>query len=126
MSPILHYDTEFDILYLAEKGIEDEVVEIYPGVTLELDPAGVPIGVEVIGALRILGKAIEPLKKRDSNDGIPLQCDLAMLKGLLQSADGGGYKEYVLPPPGDAGAEVLTNIRRVFEPIWKQVVTRPA
>jgi uncharacterized protein YuzE len=121
MSLKLHYDTEFDILYLSEKGIEDEGVEIYPGVTIELNSIGSPIGIEVIGASLILGYAIEPLKKMDGYDHTPLLWNCAMLEELLQTDGAGGYREYFLPPNGHAGAKALANIRGVFEPIWAQL-----
>jgi uncharacterized protein YuzE len=121
MSLKLHYDTEFDILYLSEKGIEDEGVEIYPGVTIELDSAGAPIGIEVTGASGIFGEAIEPLQKRKGYDAIALQWNWATVNGLLEPDGAGGYREYVLPPDGHAGVEALANIRGVFEPIWAQL-----
>ena len=40
----VHYDPEQDILYLAQAGWEEEFVEIHPGVNLELDGKGEPIG----------------------------------------------------------------------------------
>jgi len=44
------YDDEEDILYLAKEGKEVEVVEISPGVNMELDSNGNLIGVEVFKA----------------------------------------------------------------------------
>lgn len=44
------YDEESDILYLAQAGKEEEVVELAPGINMELDKAGKLIGVEVFSA----------------------------------------------------------------------------
>jgi hypothetical protein len=44
----VHYDSEFDVLYLAREGQEEQVVEVSPGLNLELDAAGDLIGVEIL------------------------------------------------------------------------------
>ena len=44
------YDEEEDILYLAKAGNESQVVEVSPGVNMELDGNGNLIGVEVFKA----------------------------------------------------------------------------
>ncbi len=60
------YDEEEDILYLAKEGEEAEVVEISPGVNMELDSKGNLIGVELFNAsymfkdvLKSMGKKIQ-------------------------------------------------------------------
>ena len=40
MSLKVHYDEEADVLYLARKGKEEQVIEVHPGVNLELDSKG--------------------------------------------------------------------------------------
>ena len=51
----VHYDRRSDVLYFGiKKGIEEEFVEIAPGVNVELDENGQVIGVEVLNASRIL------------------------------------------------------------------------
>ena len=50
------YDEEEDILYLAKEGEEAEVVEISPGVNMELDSNGNLIGVELFKASRMFKK----------------------------------------------------------------------
>ena len=44
------YDEKEDVLYLAKEGQEEEVVELGPGVNVELDNSGNLIGVEVFNA----------------------------------------------------------------------------
>ncbi|MBI5695758.1 MAG: DUF2283 domain-containing protein [Nitrospirae bacterium] len=44
------YDEKDDILYLAKEGQEEEVVELSPGVNMELDAEGRLIGVEIFKA----------------------------------------------------------------------------
>ena len=46
----VHYDAEADVLYLAKEGQEEEVVEVYPGMNLELDANRELIGVELLQA----------------------------------------------------------------------------
>lgn len=54
MSLKVSYDQEADVLYLAKEGQEEEVVEVYPGVNLEFGPERELLGIEILGASRIL------------------------------------------------------------------------
>jgi uncharacterized protein YuzE len=58
------YDEKEDILYLAKEGEEAEVVELSPGVNMELDSNGNLIGVEVFGASRMFKDVLKPMGKR--------------------------------------------------------------
>lgn len=58
------YDDKEDILYIAKEGKEEEVVELSPGVNVELDSSGELIGIELFNASAILKDVIEPLDKR--------------------------------------------------------------
>jgi uncharacterized protein YuzE len=58
------YDEKEDILYLARKGQEEEVVELYPGVNVELDASGELIGIELINASTLLKDVIKSMEKR--------------------------------------------------------------
>ena len=58
------YDDKEDILYLAREGEEAEVVELAPGVNVELDSSGELIGIELFNASDLLKGAIKPLEKR--------------------------------------------------------------
>ena len=58
------YDEKEDILYLAKKGEEEEVVELSPGVNIELDSSGKLIGVEVFKASNLFKDVIKLMEKR--------------------------------------------------------------
>ena len=58
------YDDKENILYIAKEGKEEEIVELSPGVNVELDSSGELIGIELFNASAILKDVIEPLDKR--------------------------------------------------------------
>ena len=58
------YDEEEDILYLAKKGKEVEVVEISPGVNMELDSNGNLIGVELFRASHMFKDILKSMEKK--------------------------------------------------------------
>ena len=58
------YDDKEDILYLAKEGEEQEVIELSPGVNVELDSSGELIGIELFNASSLLKDVIKPLEKR--------------------------------------------------------------
>ncbi len=58
------YDEEEDILYLAKEGEEVEVVEISPGVNMELDSSGNLIGVEVFKASSMFRDVLKSMEKK--------------------------------------------------------------
>ncbi len=58
------YDEKEDILYLAREGKEEEVVELAPGVNVELDSSGELIGIELFNASDLLKGVIKPLEKK--------------------------------------------------------------
>ena len=60
----IFYDEEEDILYLAKEGEEREVVEVSPGVNVELDDSGKLIGIEVFKASRLFKDVIKLMEKR--------------------------------------------------------------
>lgn len=60
----VYYDEKEDILYLAKEGHEEEVVELYPGVNIELDESGKLIGVEVFKASILFKDAIKSMERR--------------------------------------------------------------
>lgn len=52
---MVHYDKDNDVLYFGvQSGIEEEFVEIAPGVSAELDNKKNVIGIEVLNASKIL------------------------------------------------------------------------
>jgi len=111
----LRYDAEFDLLHWGQAGIEDAAVEIYPGVTLELDAAGAVIGVEVFKAGQLLGADFQPLLQAAAQDGLAWPDDPAALAASLQSDGQGGYREYLDCPPADPAA--LYCLRQALEPL---------
>ena len=58
------YDDEEDILYLAKEGEEAEVVELSPGVNMELDSNGNLIGVELFQASRMFKDVLKLMEKK--------------------------------------------------------------
>ncbi len=64
MSFKVHYDSQVDVLYLAREGEEQEVVEVYPGLNLEVDADGELIGVEILQASLLLKEVIGPLMQK--------------------------------------------------------------
>ena len=58
------YDEKQDVLYLAKEGQEEEVVELSPGVNVELDGSGELIGVELFHASVLLKDVIKSMEKR--------------------------------------------------------------
>ncbi len=58
------YDEDEDILYLAKEGEEAEVVEISPGVNMELDSNGNLIGVELFRASSMFKDILKPMERK--------------------------------------------------------------
>ena len=58
------YDEKEDILYLAKKGQEEEIIEIAPGVNAELDNTGNLIGVEVFKASILFKDVIKEMGRK--------------------------------------------------------------
>jgi len=58
------YDDNEDILYLAKEGEEEEIVELAPGVNVELDSSGNLIGVEVFNASVVFKDVIRLMGRR--------------------------------------------------------------
>ena len=58
------YDDDEDILFLAKEGEEAEVVEISPGVNMELDSEGNLIGVEVFNASMMFKDVLKSMEKK--------------------------------------------------------------
>ena len=54
----MYYDAEEDILFFAKEGRESEVVELSPGVSLELDDSASLIGIEVFFKASIVFKDV--------------------------------------------------------------------
>ena len=62
---IINYDPKSDVLYMgAKKGIEEEFIEVSPGINVELDSKGQVIGVEILNASKMLKSVVKPLQRR--------------------------------------------------------------
>lgn len=61
------YDQEKDILYIAEDGKEEEFIEIYPGINIELNEKREFIGLEILEASKILKDVIKPIQEKKVN-----------------------------------------------------------
>jgi uncharacterized protein YuzE len=66
--PLVRYDRSSDVLYIAtRKGLEEEFIEVAPGVNVELDAKGNVVGVEILKASHALKGFLKSLgKKRDA------------------------------------------------------------
>lgn len=61
----VNYDSKSDALYLGLKnGIEEEFVEVAPGVNVELDEQGKVLGVEILNASRVLRSVLAGMRGR--------------------------------------------------------------
>ncbi len=59
----VNYDETTDILYLvAERGEEEEFVEVAPGINVELNQSGEIIGIEILNASQVLGPIMKKMK----------------------------------------------------------------
>ncbi len=58
------YDGKEDVLYFAKEGQEEEVVELGPGVNVELDNFGNLIGVEVFNASILFKDVIKEMGRK--------------------------------------------------------------
>jgi len=62
---IINYDSKSDVLYIrVKRGIEEEFIEVSPGINIELDSNGQVIGVEILNASKILKSVVKPLQKQ--------------------------------------------------------------
>ncbi len=62
---IINYDQKSDVLYIGvRRGIEEEFVEVSPGINVELDSNGQVIGIEILNASKILKSVVKPLQRQ--------------------------------------------------------------
>lgn len=65
LKKVINYDHKSDVLYMGvKKGIEEEFVEVSPGINIELDENGQVIGVEILNASKILKPVMYSLQKQ--------------------------------------------------------------
>lgn len=60
----IFYDEAEDILYLGKEGQEEEVLELSPGVNMELDESGNLIGIEIFKASSRFKDVIKLMEKK--------------------------------------------------------------
>jgi len=59
---LVNYDSQSDVLYIVtRKGAEESVMEIAPGVNVELDEKGEIIGIEILRASKFFKPIAKPL-----------------------------------------------------------------
>jgi len=58
------YDRESDVLYISKEGREEEFMELFPGINIELNEKGEFIGIEIFNASKMLKDVVEPLRER--------------------------------------------------------------
>lgn len=51
---VVQYDPRGDVFYIGKRGMEEEFIEVIPGVNVELDEKGQVIGIEILNASHIL------------------------------------------------------------------------
>ena len=68
MSLEAKYDSQVDVLYLTKEGQEEKVVEIYPGVNLEMDADGELICVEILQTSKMLNQVIGSLMQKVADE----------------------------------------------------------
>ena len=96
MSLKVSYDAKPDLFFLSGDGFSADVVEIYPGINVDLDSSGALISVEVWGPAReILGKVIEPFLSGESISKLPLKGSLADLDAQLRPIYGQRFRDYL-------------------------------
>ena len=60
--PLVRYDAKADAIYiLTRKGAEEEVVEMAPGVNLELNEMGGGIGIEILNASKLFRRVTKSM-----------------------------------------------------------------
>jgi len=62
--PIVSYDPEGDILYIAGEGREADCLELAPGLHLERDENGEIIGLEIMRTSQMLKGVMGPMSER--------------------------------------------------------------
>ena len=63
--PLINYDSESDVVYIVvRKGPEETVVEVAPGINVELDEKGEIIGIEILRASKFFKPIVKPLYRQ--------------------------------------------------------------
>ena len=63
--PLVRYDAKADAIYiLTQKGAEEEVIEMAPGVNLELNEQGGVVVIEILNASRLFGRVTRSMYRQ--------------------------------------------------------------
>jgi len=63
--PLVNYDSKSDVIYIVvKKGPEETIVEVAPGVNVELDEKGEIIGIEILRASKLFKPIAKSLQHR--------------------------------------------------------------
>jgi len=61
--PLVNYDSKSDVIYIVvKKGPEETIVEVAPGVNVELDEKGEIIGIEILRASKLFKPIVKSLQ----------------------------------------------------------------
>ena len=126
MSMRLSYDAGLDLLRLSEDATQYEMAEVYPCVTLALDANDALVGMDVFNARRVLGEAVDPLRRNGGVIRLSLDGSLADLDAQLRPADGTEYQDYMEAWPDlmendPAAVKTLETIRQGVGAIFEQI-----
>lgn len=61
---LVHYDRESDVFSIGMKGIEEEYVEVMPGIGAELDENGRVVGIEILNASKIFQPIAKSIRQK--------------------------------------------------------------
>lgn len=62
---LINYDPRSDAIYMGiKRGVEEEFIEVSPGLNVELNSKGRVIGIEILNASKVLKPVIKPLQRQ--------------------------------------------------------------
>ena len=74
---IIHYDAGSDVLYFGiSKGLEEDYLEVAPGIGVEFDENGKIIGIEILNASRVMrpvSKSLFSFRKTPTREQLPVR-----------------------------------------------------
>lgn len=63
--PMIQYDRQSDTLSIVtRRGVEEQFIEVAPGVNVELGTKGQVLGIEILRASRVLRSVVKPLYRQ--------------------------------------------------------------
>ena len=61
---LIHYDRESDVFYIGMRGVEEECVEVSPGINVELNENGKVIGIEILNASKVFQPMVKSMMQK--------------------------------------------------------------